>query len=79
MIRCLRSLAVSLAVLSVSVSAYIPAVAVNASTGLLDLTDNSTVYLTWNPQGTYSTVVSYQQAGADSQGISKVRYRLANL
>ncbi|CAG7854752.1 SubName: Full=Uncharacterized protein {ECO:0000313/EMBL:CCA66343.1} [Serendipita indica DSM 11827] len=55
-----------------SALAYIPARAANISQGLgLDVHDNSKVTLTWNPSGTYETVVSYQQMGNNSQGISK--------
>ena len=54
--------------------AFIPAMAANTSQGLgLDVHDNSKVTLTWNPSGTYETVVSYQQMGNESVGISKVR------
>ncbi|PVG00398.1 hypothetical protein CPB86DRAFT_782744 [Serendipita vermifera] len=48
--------------------AYIPATASNATAGF---DDDSTVSITWFPNGAYSTVVSYQQHGAESSGISK--------
>ncbi|KAG9029664.1 hypothetical protein FS842_004544 [Serendipita sp. 407] len=51
---------------------YIPAVPSNATEGsTLDVHDNSQATLTWAPNGVYSTVVSYQQAGNASRGISQ--------
>ncbi|KAG8837938.1 hypothetical protein FRC18_007281 [Serendipita sp. 400] len=58
--------------LSRTAHGYIPAVASNATEGSgLDVHDNSKVSLTWDPDGSYSTVVSYQQAGNTSLGISQ--------
>ncbi|KAG8845762.1 hypothetical protein FRB91_001503 [Serendipita sp. 411] len=58
--------------LSRTAHGYIPAVPSNATEGsTLDVHDNSQLTLSWAPNGIYSTVVSYQQAGNASRGISQ--------
>jgi hypothetical protein len=62
-----------LATLFTEALGYTPAVAANSSDSL-NVSDNSTVSITWNPNGGYSTALSYQRAGENSVGISKVWY-----
>jgi hypothetical protein len=58
---------------SIRVRGFIPAQAINATQGSSwDVHDNSTLLLTWHPNGAYDTVISDQLAGNGSTGVSKV-------
>ncbi|EIW63620.1 uncharacterized protein TRAVEDRAFT_112619 [Trametes versicolor FP-101664 SS1] len=60
--------------------AYIPAQGTNetnvAQAAGINFTDVSRLSLQWFPMGSYSETVSYQLVGADSLGISKVRFAI---
>lgn len=69
----------ALALSALQVSGYIPAIPTNdtaAAQGIpINLTDSSTLTLTWNPMGSYTETVSYQVAGTNTTGLSQVRAR----
>ncbi|KZT42470.1 hypothetical protein SISSUDRAFT_980047 [Sistotremastrum suecicum HHB10207 ss-3] len=66
---------VALALSALQVSGYIPAIPTNdtaAAQGIpINLTDSSTLTLTWNPMGSYTETVSYQVAGTNTTGLSQ--------
>lgn len=71
---------VFLAALPTPARAYIPAQGTNqtnvAQAAGINFTDVSRLSLQWFPMGSYSETVSYQLVGADSLGISKVRFSI---
>ncbi|KAF9462408.1 hypothetical protein BDZ94DRAFT_1261297 [Collybia nuda] len=71
----LKALSFVLVLLLASVSAYVPAQPTNSSKAAIEggtnVLDTSKLHLRWFPNGLYSQNISYQLAGAESQGISK--------
>jgi len=69
----LTAASIIISTFSLRAQGFIPAQAINVTEGSSwDVHDNSTLSLTWDPNGSYSTVISYQLAGNGSMGVSKV-------
>jgi hypothetical protein len=69
----LTSASIIISIFSLRARGFIPAQAINVTQGSSwDVHDNSTLSLTWYPNGSYSTVISYQLSGNGSMGVSKV-------
>jgi hypothetical protein len=69
----LTAASIVISIFSLRAQGFIPAQAINVTEGSSwDVHDNSTLSLTWDPNGSYSTVISYQLAGNGSMGVSKV-------